>query len=45
VEVLGDEGCVVGEEGGVEGVLNAGDVEAAVFGEGMVAVEEQREDG
>jgi hypothetical protein len=41
-EVLGDEGGVVGEEGGVEGVLDACDVKAAVFGEGMVALDEER---
>ena len=48
VEVLADEDGVVREEGGVEGELDAGDVEAAVFGERVVAVEEkgdQRERG
>lgn len=39
--MLGDEDSVVGKEGGVESVLDAGDVEAAVFGEGVVAVEEE----
>jgi hypothetical protein len=43
-QVLGDEGRVVGEERGVERVLYAGDVEAAILGEGMVAVDEQREE-
>ena len=40
VKVLADEDGVVGEEGGVEGELDAGDVEAAVLGERVVAVEE-----
>ncbi len=44
-EVLCDEDGVVGEERGVEGVLDASDVEAAVFGERVVAIEEQGEDG
>jgi hypothetical protein len=39
-----DEGCVVREERGVQQVLDACDVEAAVFGEGMVAVHQQRGD-
>ena len=43
VQVLGDKGRVVREECGVEEVLDAGDVEAAVFGEGVVALDEQRE--
>ena len=36
--VFGDEGGVMREECGVEEVFDAGDVEAAVFGEGMEAV-------
>jgi hypothetical protein len=40
-EVLADEAGVVRKEGRVEGVLDAGDVEAAVFGEGMVAVDRE----
>ena len=43
VQVLGDEGRVMRKERGVEGVLDAGDIEAAVFGERMVALDEQRE--
>ncbi len=39
-EVLGDEDRVVGKEGGVEGVLDAGDVEAAVLGEWVIALDE-----
>jgi hypothetical protein len=41
-EMLGDEDGVVGEEGGVEGILDAGYVEAAVFGEWVIALDEQR---
>jgi len=37
--VLADEGGVVREERGVKGVLDACDVKAAVFGEGVVAVD------
>ena len=43
VQVLGDEGRVMRKERGVEGVLDAGYVEAAVFGERMVALDEKRE--
>jgi len=39
VQVLADEVGVVREERGVKLVLDAGDVEAAVFGEGMIAVD------
>ncbi len=44
-KVLADEDGVVREEGGIEGELDAGDVEAAVLGERMIAVEEKREGG
>jgi hypothetical protein len=39
--MCGDEGCVVREERGVQQVLDPGDVEAAVLGEGVVAVHQQ----
>ena len=39
--MLSDEDCVVGEQGGIEGELYAGDVEAAVFGEWVIALDEQ----
>ncbi len=45
VKVFADEGGVVREEGGVEGELNAGDVETAVLCEGMVAVDEESDEG
>jgi hypothetical protein len=35
----------VGEEGGIEDVLDAGYVEAAVFSERVIAVDEQRGHG
>jgi hypothetical protein len=44
-EVLGDEGGVVGEEGGVKFDLDSGEVEAAVFCQGVVAMDEEREEG
>jgi hypothetical protein len=40
-EMGGDEGCVVGEESGVQEVFDAGDVEAAVLRERVVAVHQQ----
>jgi hypothetical protein len=43
-EMLGDEGSVVWEERGVEFPKDSGDVEAAVLGEGMVAMHEQDEE-
>jgi hypothetical protein len=43
--MLADKGGVVGEERGVEGVLDAGDVESSVFSERMIAVDEEREEG
>jgi len=43
-KVLGDKEGVVGEEGGVEDVLDSGDVEAAVFCERVIALEEQGEE-
>jgi len=42
-EMLGDESGVVWEECGVELPEDACDVKATVFGEGMVAVDEQDE--
>jgi hypothetical protein len=45
VQMLADEDGVVREERGVEGELDAGDVEAAVLGEGVIAVEEKRGEG
>jgi hypothetical protein len=45
VQVLADEDGVVREEGGVEGELDAGDVEAAVLGEWVIPVEEKRGEG
>lgn len=44
-EVFGDEDGVVRKERGVEGILDAGDVEAAVFGEGMVTIEQEGDEG
>ena len=44
MKVFADEDGVVGEERWVEGELDAGDVEAAVLGEGMVAMHEQDEE-
>lgn len=43
-EVLGDEDRVVRKEGGVEGVLDSGDVESAVLCERVIALEEQGEE-
>ena len=43
-KVLGDEVGVVREESGVEGVLDSGDVEAAVLCERVIALEEQGEE-
>jgi hypothetical protein len=37
----GDEGEIVGEERGIEAGLDARDIDAAVFGEGMIAVNQQ----
>jgi hypothetical protein len=45
VEVLADEAGVVREERGVEGELDAGDVEATVLGERVIAVEEKCGEG
>jgi len=42
--MLGDESGVVREEGWVERVFDASDVEATVFCKGVIAVEEQRKD-
>ena len=42
LQVLGDELGEVREEGGVERELDAGDVEAAVFGERVVAMYQKR---
>ena len=43
-KMLGDEGGVVREERGVEFPKDARDVQAAVFGEGVVAVDKQDEE-
>ena len=45
VQVLADEDGVVREERGVEGELDAGDVEAAVLGERVIAVKEKGDEG
>ncbi len=45
VQVLADEDGVVREERGVEGELDASDVESAVLGERVVAVEEKCREG
>ena len=42
--MLGDEGSVVREERGVEFPEDSCDVEAPIFGEGVVAVDEQDEE-
>ena len=44
-EVFADEVCVMRKEGGVERVLDASDVETAVFGEGVVAVDAEGAEG
>lgn len=41
VQVLADEDGVVGEERRIERQLNASYIETAVFGEGVIAVDEE----
>jgi len=42
--MLGDEGGIVREERRVEFPEDAGDIEAAIFGKGVIAVDEQDEE-
>lgn len=42
--MLGDESCIEWEERRVEFPKNSGDIEATIFSEGMVAVDEKDEE-